>query len=110
MTSIDTSAEGVENEICTPIIAYVASGRMLSEYRLVKIIDTARALAAERDALRKDVAEARNAALEELRKTLVQRANIYHDNGFRDKAFGFAESIEELEALKSTPIGGDNNG
>tara|TARA_R110000744_G_C18928995_1_gene512881 strand:+ start:297 stop:536 length:240 start_codon:yes stop_codon:yes gene_type:complete len=43
----DITKEGVEREVCNPIIAYVADGRGMPEWRLVKIIDVSRALVAE---------------------------------------------------------------
>ena len=49
MTNPDTSREAVERNICNPIINHVHDGRMLSEQTLAGIIDTSRALLAERD-------------------------------------------------------------
>ena len=43
----DTTKEGVEREVCNPIIAYVSDGRGMPEWRLAKIIDVSRALVAE---------------------------------------------------------------
>ena len=43
----DITKEGVEREVCNPIIAYVADGRGMPEWRLAKIIDVSRALVAE---------------------------------------------------------------
>lgn len=54
----DTTPEAVERNICNPIISHVHDGRGLSEKRCGKIIDTARALVAENERLRADLANA----------------------------------------------------
>ncbi len=54
----DTTPEAVERNICNPIISHVHDGRGLSEKRCGEIIDTARALVAENERLRADLANA----------------------------------------------------
>ena len=72
----DTSKPSVEKTICNPIIRMVDTGRSPNLNECGDIIDTARALSAERDALRQQVADisAQPEMVAEVRADAIRKA------------------------------------
>lgn len=116
MDKIDTSTEAVERVICAPIIRMVDRGGQPTLDGCAAIIDTSRALLAERDTLAAQLAEARNAALEEA-ATVCEAARDKRNKQRKEKCQGDRDQqqrwmagamqasylSEEIRALKSEP-------
>jgi hypothetical protein len=103
----DTSKEAVERVICAPIIRMVDRGGQPTLDGCAAIIDTARALAAERDALRAQLQAARDEALEEAAKIVVDEGKeaLKYSSEVIAKTY-CDDAALKIRALKSTSAEG----
>ena len=97
----DTSKEAVERVICDPSIRMVDRGGQPTLDGCAAIIDTARALLSERDALRAQLQAARDEALEEAAKAVEWK---YQDTDQKGQKL-WAHNV--IRALKSTSAEGE---
>lgn len=99
--TVDTSKEAVERIICDPIIRMVNRGGRPTLDECGAIIDTARALVSERDQLRRELEEARHAALDTANISRLKRAINSESEGYWAPTDDMLARI--LRGLKSEP-------